>query len=149
MKFSVFLAGPITGLSYNAASDWREQVRKQLPEGIVGLSALRGKPHLKDKSRIRTTYEEYPLTTAKGIMIRDFNDVARCDIVFVNFLGAKEISKGTLLEIGWAYAMRKPIILAIEDEGNPHDNFMVRESAGFIVNDIEKAIKLIGDVILS
>ena len=52
MTSLVFLAGPISGLSYEGASDWREYVRKRLPDPLVGFSAMRGKPHLEGCDRI-------------------------------------------------------------------------------------------------
>lgn len=148
MSTLVFLSGPISGLSYDGASDWREYVRKRLPEPLVGFSALRGKPHLEGSQRIQTTYDDHPLTTARATTARDFNDVARCDLLFVNVLGAAEVSRGTLIEIGWAFAMRRPILIVMESSGNPHDYFMVRESASFEVTDLDEAIELVPHILL-
>lgn len=148
MRSLVFLAGPITGLTYKGASDWREYVAQRLPEPHVGFSALRGKPHLQALAgTIEETYSESPLTTSQAIMTRDFNDVARCALMFVNVLGAAQVSRGTLIEIGWAYALRRPILLVMEPKGNLHDYFMVRESAGFLVHDLDEAIALVPHIV--
>lgn len=148
MKALVFLGGPISGRSYRDASDWREYVTKRLPEPLVGFSAMRGKPHLKDVERIEATCDQHPLTTGRGLTTRDFNDVRRCNLLFVNVLDATEVSRGTLIEIGWAYALRRPILLVMEPSGNPHDHFMVREAAGFVVHDLDEAIVLAPHIVL-
>lgn len=54
-------------------------------------------------------------------MLRDFTDVKRCDALLVNLLGCEKITAGTAIELGWAYAMQKPVVVLIEAEGNPHD----------------------------
>ncbi|MGH3941041.1 MAG: nucleoside 2-deoxyribosyltransferase [Pseudonocardiaceae bacterium] len=45
----------------------------------------------------------------------DFEDVSACD-VFVATPGVRPASRGTHIEIGWASALRKKIILLIQDE---------------------------------
>ena len=72
----------------------------------------------------------------------------RCDALLVNLLGAKKVSIGSVLEIGWADAFRKPIILAIEKEGNPHDHAELKEVANFIVDNLDEAIELAIKILL-
>lgn len=94
----VYLAGPITGLTWGESTDWREYVKNY----ISTLSPLRGKQRLREIAGnipIMDSYEDHPLTTAKGINTRDYNDVKRADAIFVNFLGAKKVSIGTVMEI--------------------------------------------------
>ena len=44
----VYLAGPITGLTFDGCTDWREYAKKSLAEaGIDGLSPMRAKDYLK------------------------------------------------------------------------------------------------------
>lgn len=43
MRYLLYLAGPITGLTYAECTDWRDWVRAQLPPDIVGLSPMRGR----------------------------------------------------------------------------------------------------------
>ena len=72
-------------------------------------------------------------TSAVSNATRDRFDATRCDLLFVNLLGAKETSIGTVMEIAWADLLRKPIVLAIEPEGNIHDHGMIKEAIGFRV----------------
>ena len=74
-------------------------------------------------------------------MTRDFNDVKRCDAILVNLLGAKSASLGTVMELGWAYALQKPVVVAIEPIGNPHDRHpMIEETIRFRAPDLDAAI---------
>lgn len=148
----VYLAGPITGLSYGDSTDWRHEVSRQLALfGIVGISPLRAKDYLAEEQKIAHSYDNahdlHPLATvlsgARGITTRDRWDCHRCDVVFLNLLGATKVSIGTMMELAWADASRIPTVVAIEPEGNPHDHPMVNECTGFRVSSIEDALSVI------
>lgn len=147
MNNLVYLAGPITGLTFGDATDWRNDVKKMLPPWIHTLSPLRGKQYLEERSsrdgRILDSYENYPLSSARGITTRDRWDATRCNVLLVNLLGATRVSIGTVEEIGWADAKRIPTILVMEDEGNLHDHSMIRESVGFRVNSLSQAVEIL------
>jgi len=139
-----YLAGPITGLDYKGATDWRTQATLKLwPHGIAGLSPMRGKDYLAHLKSISGTGEEYAhlgvLSTQKSVVTRDRFDTRTSDVILMNMLGAERVSIGTMIEAGWADAFRVPIVLAIED-GNVHQHMMLREVAGFIVPTLEDAL---------
>ncbi|HUC94748.1 MAG TPA: hypothetical protein VMR19_01960 [Candidatus Saccharimonadales bacterium] len=142
MKESLlYCAGPITGVSFGESTDWREYVAKKLPGHIQAVSPMRGKKYLEKEKNIRDSYEEIPLSSQKGITCRDRMDVMRCDAILVNFLGATKVSIGSVLEIAWADAWRKPIIIVMEKE-NIHSHAMIREMAGFITSSLDEAITI-------
>ena len=142
MKESLlFLAGPLTGVSYEESVTWRKYVAGKLPPFIKAYSAMRGKEYLSDESTLRDSYEEHPLSSQKGISCRDRADVMRCDMLFVNFLGAKKVSIGTVLEIGWADMLRKPILVVMEKD-NIHAHATLREITNFIVPTLDEGIKI-------
>lgn len=144
----VYLAGAIAGMTYDGAVDWRFQAWEQLKErGIETLNPMRAKSALGDQNggRISTDFRDYQRNgaffTSRGIMTRDFNDVRRCDALLVNLLGLEKPSLGTVMELGWAYALQKPAVVAIEGIGNPHDNHpMIYEAIPFRVQTLEEAI---------
>lgn len=115
----VYLAGPIAGLSYGDATDWRSQAEEWLKRhDIVGFSPMRWKRYLAREIDLKASgYDEFPLSSARGITTRDRFDTMRVDAMIVNVLGAEKVSIGTCIELGWADAARVPIILAIEKEG--------------------------------
>ena len=137
----VFLSGPVTGNAYDSTLSWREEVAKALPSDIVAVSPMRGKDYLKEETQVADAYEEYPLSSAAGITCRDHNDVKRCDMLFVNFLGAEKVSIGSVMEIAWAHAYQKPIVIVAEED-NINMHAFVRQVAAFKVRTIEEGINV-------
>ena len=133
----IYLSGPISGLSYEGCTSWRDYVIQKLPGSI---SPLRGKEFLKKEGIIEGAYEGHPFATAKGITTRDRNDVLTSDLVLVNLLGATRISIGTVMEIAWADARRIPVILVIE-ENNPHHHPILDTCCGFHCRTLDEAIQ--------
>ena len=141
-EYLLYAAGPIRGVSYDECTDWRKYVAKRLPKYIKLLSPMRAKEYLAHEKSIAFSYEDKPLSSSRGIVCRDRFDVQRCDAILVNLLGAKKVSIGSVGEIFWADVWRKPIILVIEKRGNVHEHAMVRELSGFIVDNLDEAIKI-------
>lgn len=158
MSYLAYLAGPITGCSFDGCVDWREYVVKKLPPEIIGLSPMRGKTYLEGLEKIadaysydsKTGYETVKRTRAthlsgvmscsRGIITRDFNDCRRADVLIVNFLSAEKVSIGTVMEIAWAKAFNVPVILVMEEKGNPHEHAMISECVGFRVKNLDEAV---------
>jgi nucleoside 2-deoxyribosyltransferase len=144
MSKLVYLAGPISGLSYGQCTDWRAYARQNLIlHGIEGLDPMRGKDYLAHEEKIADSYAGTVLSSQKGITTRDRWDCQRADVVLVNLLGADRVSIGTVMEIAWADAVRTPIVLVTEPKGNIHDHAMIREAAGFIVPTLDDAISIV------
>ena len=140
-KKLLFLAGPLTGLSYEEALAWRTEVERKLPSDIVAFSALRKKHYLSDETVLKDSYADRPLSTPRGTITRDRNDVLRCDALFVNLLGAKQVSVGTMFELAWADLKRIPIVIVME-QGNINDHAFVREVAGYVAQSIDEGIDI-------
>jgi nucleoside 2-deoxyribosyltransferase len=152
-KPKVYLAGAIAGLGFDAATDWRHQAKHALGErGIEALDPMRAKAALSSKGKISTNFHDYENTgvffTSRGIMTRDFNDVKTCDALLVNLLGLVKPSLGTVMELGWAYALQKPAVVVIEEKGNPHDNHpMISEAMRFRVATLDEAIDAVAIIL--
>jgi nucleoside 2-deoxyribosyltransferase len=142
MPYHVYLAGPITGLSFDACVDWRIDFIEKLPARIVGLSPMRGKTHLEHETSIRDEYISSVMSSSRGIITRDFNDCKRADVIVANLLGASRVSIGTVMEIAWGRAFQTPVILVMEKTGNIHDHSMIRETAGYTVETLDDALLL-------
>lgn len=137
---TVYLAGPITGLTYDEGQDWRTTLEVMFRDvGMRALSPLRGKSYLKTFGKLEDQYiGVHPLSDQKGITTRDRNDCMRSDVVIANFLGAERVSIGTVLECAWADAARVPLIVVMEEE-NVHQHAMIREVAGYVVDNLDDA----------
>lgn len=154
-KPSVYLAGPITGLTYDQGNDWRDVVRLDLEDvGIIGWSPLRSKQFLREIGVLDsagTPDSAYiglnPLSEPKGITTRDRFDTMRSDLVLMNLLGAERISIGTMIEAGWADAARVPLVVVMEED-NIHRHAMLNEVAGFIVPTLEEAVAVVKAVLI-
>jgi nucleoside 2-deoxyribosyltransferase len=60
--------------------------------------------------------------------------------------GATRVSIGTVMEIAWAHAYGKPVVLVME-EGNVHDHPMIRECSPFIVHTLDEGIELVNAIL--
>lgn len=139
----VYLAGPMDGLTAWDAHVWRSAAALALAShGIEAFSPLRGK--VRDPSEVIVDNRRFP---DRFINARDHNDCMTSDAILVNLLGAKKVSVGTTMEIAWAKAYRKPLIVAMELSGNPHDHPMVRDCIDFWATDLTSAIELVVDVL--
>jgi nucleoside 2-deoxyribosyltransferase len=154
-EFKVYLAGAISGATYEGCSSWRNFAVRSLAEsGIRGYSPLRAKDYLKavnadsNIKAMQHTYDGFAMSTSRAINSRDHWDVMTSDVILVNLLGAAIVSIGTVMEIAWAHAYRKPTVLVMEKEGNIHDHPMVRESIGFRVETLEEGLHLVKAMLL-
>ena len=142
----VYLAGPISGLNFEGATDWREYAKGELGQfGIKALSPLREQGHLKSVGVFTDAAKESarlqsPMSMPKGLTIRDRWDATRCDVLLVNLLGATKVSIGTVMEIAWADLKSIPIVCAIEQTGNVHEHAMLMDRIGFRVSSLWDAI---------
>lgn len=169
----VYLAGPITGLTYGDSVDWRRFAERFLEEwDIEALSPMRGKKYLEAVGIIEdVSYgednAEWALSAAAGFTQRDHGDCMNSDVVLCNFLGADRVSIGTVLEVAWAHAYRKQLIVVVDapidppadmhnkpwhdkngvlrspDGRNIHDHAMIRQVAGYVVPTLEHGLNLI------
>lgn len=144
----IYLAGPINGLTYDGAQGWRDYFSTRLDRRIKCYSPLRGKDFLRQYGTLEDSYTVSPLSTDQGITTRDRNDCMGADLVVFNLLGATRITIGTMIELGWADAMRRPAILVMEPQGNPHDHPMVRQTTHFRVDNLKDAITIAEAVLL-
>lgn len=145
-----YLAGPITGLTYDEAVDWRAEASSfLLGRGIIPLSPLRGKEYLRGVGKLKDHYGELSvLSSSRGIVTRDRWDCTRADAVLVNFEGTDRISIGTVMECAWADAARIPIVMVLPP-GNPHDHAMLREVAGFLVPSLREGLEVVSALLCS
>lgn len=146
--FLVYLAGPISGLTYDGAEDWRQFAKNELGiAGIKAVSPLRGKDYLRGIPALTADCAGYGalncMSSPRGIMTRDRYDATRCDALLVNLLGADRVSIGTVMEIAWADLCRAPIVVAMEPSGNLHEHAMIAEAIGFRVTSLVEACQIV------
>jgi nucleoside 2-deoxyribosyltransferase len=143
MKHYIYLAGPITGLTYEDATLWRELLSEALNSyKIECLSPLRGKDYLLGAGVLTNGTYDGILTTGKAITRRDYFDCTRASCVLVNLLGTTKISIGTVMEIAWAYEKGIPTVVIME-KNNIHNHVMLNECSTYVVGTLEEATETI------
>lgn len=150
-RLTVYLAGPITGLSYGGATEWRERVVDELARRapqIRCLDPMRAKQHLRQMESIGPFGHEGGLLDPHAVVQRDLWDVGRCDVLLMNLSGATTTSVGCMVELGWARAQNRfsIVVLPLEErhpDGNPHDHLFVHELASALVPDLEAALVIL------
>lgn len=113
-KPKVYLAGPIARLTYAGATAWRRAA-------AVGLAPAECLDPMRDKESLAGSGDplgvQYlgrsPLLDAQTIVSRDYHDVRRSDVVLMHLPFP---STGTLVELGWAVAMQKPVVLWLPED---------------------------------
>lgn len=146
--FRVYLAGPISGLTYDGAQDWRSFTKKELSKyNVKAVSPLRAKDYLRGIPALTKDCAGYGnlncMSSPRGIMTRDHYDATTSDALLVNLLGAKDVSIGAVMEIAWAWDNGLPVVVAMEESGNVHEHAMINEAIGFRVTTLEEAIRVI------
>jgi nucleoside 2-deoxyribosyltransferase len=151
----VYLAGPITGLSYDEAVSWRHEVISRLgmtAPHVRCLDPMRAKQHLADLSEIGAFGHPGGLLGEHAVVTRDLWDVKRCDVVLMNLSGATAASIGCMVELGWAHAHGKFTVVVLPETertgrvgapGNPHDHLFVQELASAVVPSVDAAIAIL------
>lgn len=143
-RTSVYLAGPIFGCRYSEATRWRTTIAKGLaPHGVEIFDPMRGKSELSQAQTIAECYPQIPGCDARAILARDRFDVQRSDLVIANCKwDPTRQSVGTIIELGWADAWRKPVIMIADPDSAMLRHPMVAGIIGWAVSDERAAIDL-------
>ena len=141
---SVYLAGPIAGCTRGEANDWRDHMRYGLAEHrIQGISPLRCEPLMGE--RYTADSPDPRFGTARAIASKNFLDVQMCDMTLCYLpreLNERRLSVGTVIELAWAHALRKPTIL-VSDYPFLTEHPVVQANAGWVLPTLDDATEVI------
>ena len=122
---TVYLAGLIA-TEHPETFAWRQQADLLLRGKFQVLSPLRGKEQLYDKVLSTTTDGGLTSTkhTNRDIIMRDYQDVSRSDIILVNLevYGSKRALLGTIYELAWAWDRKIPVVAICNS-----NNYLMRQ----------------------
>lgn len=132
----VYLSGKISGLNKSDALNWREDAKKALQDVCELICPLRHADMV--------AQEHYP-GLANGlhpeeILQRDLLDIEDSDLILCLFDAS---SIGTMMELGYAYARDKEIIMILDDEHLAKHPFISGYSLNTVVNSLSEAYSLI------
>lgn len=149
---TVYLAGPISGLTYDEATGWRHAAQEVLAKsGIKAISPLSAAVHLRNHKGLLTDCEIVPglecvvqaMSTPTGVVTRDKFYCLNTDVMILNLLGSKRVSIGSMVEVGWANARNIPIVLVMEETGNFHEHAFVTECCQFRTTNVSDALHIV------
>jgi len=139
----IYLAGPITGCGKKEANDWRDDIRQCLSENIIGVSPLRCEPLIGRK--YKHSYDDRRFGTTSAISGKNWLDTTLCDMVLAYLpreINDRRPSYGTVIELGWAIGMRKPIIVVSDDPALINHPLIV-DNVNWIFDNFEDALDVI------
>jgi len=117
----IYLSGAITDLTYDEARyGWRQEIASLFDKNIIALSPMRHEGHLAELKGPITDKALIPhshlLSHPKMIVAKDFLDIDECTIVVINFQGKKKPGRSSFIELGYAKAKGKTIIMIANDD---------------------------------
>lgn len=136
---TIYLAGPISGESYDQVMDRINLRRVPLQPFYDVIHPMTGKGELRTELNFRSIGYGTPVSTNRAIAGRDKWMVNQADIVFADLLGAERVSIGTMFEIAWAHLLGKLVVVCME-ENNIHDHAFVLEATDLLFDNREDAI---------
>jgi len=135
----VYLAGAITGLSYDQATIWRYNAAYQLNSNdIETLDPMRGKYELRGELKIKNSYSGIDNCNPVEILMHDIADINECSTLLVNMEGITGI--GTPFELGYAYCQGKTSVLFNVPERLKGHPFIYGNDLVTAVEDLDEAI---------
>lgn len=132
----VYFAHPMSGIAFEDVQEYYNLIREtfgticyvQTPMDIIARTDL--------KERKECIKE--PGMTNDVITNRDYRFVRECDVVFANLSKCTRPSIGTIMEIAWAYAHHKYLIIVMDKNGL-HEHGMILGAHPLIFKTFEEA----------
>lgn len=130
---NIYLAHPISGLSYNEVMDYYEGMKNRLRRlGYEVLQPMTGKGYLRNELEFKSHgYTGLPASTNHAILERDNWMVRLADVVLVDLWGADKVSIGCMMELAWAHDHHKHTVVVM-GLNNVHRHAFVLEAADTI-----------------
>ena len=134
----VYLAGPIVGHTHEEAFGWRERMADALQNMNIVAIVPGADCELGEDGVLREAQRKVGLRAASA----DNAAIKYSDVVLVNLLGAHRVSIGTMVELGWAREMNKPVLTVLE-KGGLHDHPFVEWCSTVVVSTLEQALDIL------
>lgn len=137
----IYMVRPISGCEFKEVIAYYEDVADILQDvGYEVLHAMMGKCEFRGQQGLfKKDGYTHPISTDRAIIGRDRWMTKKADIVFANFLGAKLVSIGSVMELAWAFDHGKHVVIAMEED-NIHRHAFVMQCADIIFPTHEESI---------
>jgi nucleoside 2-deoxyribosyltransferase len=138
--YILYLAHPISGLSYDQVVDYYRKAKEDLGLHYDIFCPMTGKGYLRTEINFKAVGYNNPVSTNHAIKERDKWMIKTSDIVFIDLTGADRVSIGCCMELAWADMLDKHSIVVMEKE-NIHRHAFVLECADLVFETYEEAVK--------
>ena len=142
-KRTIYLIGPIGGMSYEDATKWRLEAREVLEDiGYEVLDPMTGKECLKGETSIGVGLGNANSVKNGYIYHSDLHRINRADVLLANLLKMSDKqSIGTFFEYGYGAAKDKTIVTVTADPYVTAHPFIAASS--IVVASLEEAYELL------
>lgn len=144
MKPSIYLAGPMSGLSWRESLEWRWLVEDKLHSQWRIINPVRQQrgQDLDVPIEVQQQGQNDLLLqhTATGVTAQDEFYIDQSDWLLCYFLNAPKVSIGTVWEMGYAWGTGKKILTVLE-KGSQHDHPFVRRRSHIFTPNLDEAIE--------
>jgi len=139
-QYTIYLAGPISGLSYDdAVNVFVDRSIELRGMGYNVIHPMLGKEYLRNELKLKEHGYKNPQSTNHAIVQTDFWRVDRADILYVDLtLGKERTSIGTVAEMSRAFAKNKLVVTVLPKE-NIHRHAFILEMSSLIFETTEDA----------
>ena len=142
----IYCVHPINGLSYDEVIGYYDKTIKFLASlGYEVFNPMLAKEALRNEKKFAAEGYGNPTSTNHAIFHRDKWMCLNVDIIYANFIGAKERSIGSMMELAWASDHNKQIVVIMEKQ-NPHRHAFVLEAATIIFETEKEADEYFTDM---
>ena len=145
MKKYIYLAGPIAGCTQEEATEWREYICTFFPHGIVGISPLRCEPLKEGMTYTQEGATDKMWSDPRAINAKNWLDTESADLVLAYLpkeMNDRRPSIGTIIEIGWAIGLKKPLIV-VSDDKQVMEHPLIECNAAWRLDNLEDAVEVI------
>lgn len=144
MKPTIYLGGPMSGLTWRDALEWRRTVEDKLHSQWRLISPVKQQvgQDLDEIITVQSQDDNKLLLhhTATGVTSQDEFYIDQSDWLLCYFLNAQRVSIGTIWEIGYAWGKGKKILSVVE-KGSIHDHPFVRRRSHVFTPNLSEAIE--------
>jgi len=140
-KLKIYLAHPISGLSYDEVVSYYKDVEEKLKRmGYEVYHPMIAKGCLRNEKKFSKSDYQHPVTANHAVKERDKWMVKHVDVILVDFTGAKEVSIGCVSELAWADDTPTVYSVVILPKDNVHNHAFIKEMADIIFESREEAL---------
>ena len=146
-KNTIYVAGSISGMSYEEAQDYFKTTSHILTNmGYDVLSPMIGKTHLRTEIKLREKDYTHPVSTNHAIFGRDKWMVEQSDIVLCNLSNSGDrVSIGSMMELAWASMLNKHVIVIMQKD-NIHRHAFVLEAADIVFTSLNEGLEYLSNL---